>query len=354
MRPLVRLPPLAAALVAVCFSSALGACGGSPTKPSQAFLSGMEIAGPSQIAPGESAQFKVIGQYSDGSLRDLTNEAVWSSEDTSVLTATSGGTLVAGEIGETRAVASFNGRWAHNPIMVIPTGTFRLTVAVFEAGRPTFALPTAEISVVTPDGQALPAHGHKFYGAWGKVEVRATFPLFYQPEVRVVEVTEHQQLDLALIPIGKPVIDATGTYTMTLAAAASCGEKLPSRVRTRTYTATVAHTGADMLHVDLHGAVFESYLGVVGNSVEGRILDVGQARLNFAGREGVGWGARTLLLELLSSPDGLYEVWGSSVVRIDATGMSGALNGTMSFRDTTSLASLSCSAQDHALTMIRR
>jgi hypothetical protein len=66
----------------------------------------------STIAPMASEQFMATGSYSDGSIKDLTSTATWSSSDTSVATITSGGLasgVAAGSTTINAAVGSVSG-----------------------------------------------------------------------------------------------------------------------------------------------------------------------------------------------------------------------------------------------------
>lgn len=346
----------AAVLAATVLSAALGACGKSPTAPAPGpLVLRLEVSGPSQIDPGDSAQFQAVAHFADGTVRDVTTEAAWSSNEPSVLAARSDGNISGVASGEAKVTATWEARVGFADAMVIPAGTFRLTVDVFDAGPPALVLSAAEVIVVTSDGTILPSRGRRFYGASGRTEVRTTYdPRFYEPDVRVVDVTEGQHLEVQLTPRGQPVVDARGTYTMTISAAASCASSLPDEVMTRTYTATVTQFGKGLLRVTLHDGVFESYQGVSGNSLDGEILDVGQGRLSLAGREGVGWGATSLLMERLDAPAGTYEPTGGSIVRIDETGIAGSLNGSIVFRPNQGGTSFRCSAENHAIKMIRR
>ena len=93
----------------------------------------VRIDGPTQVTPPEEVQFTAIQTWSDGSTRDVTASAQWTSSNPSVLSVSAGlaRALAGGEVGLTIQV----GPLASQPraVRVVPSipewnGTYRLTV----------------------------------------------------------------------------------------------------------------------------------------------------------------------------------------------------------------------------------
>src|SRR5262245_52724172 len=76
-------------VVAACHSSSPTApkAGSGPNPPigSIPILTGLAIAAPSSIAPGESVQFTVTVTRSDGSVENVSAQTTWSSSNSKVL-----------------------------------------------------------------------------------------------------------------------------------------------------------------------------------------------------------------------------------------------------------------------------
>lgn len=355
----------AIALAAAGLSVVLTGCGSSsdlpsPTQPSAgAQVVKVNVSGPTEVAPGGTAQFKATAQYSDGTLRDVTSEVSWWSSDTSVLLLSNGGVAKGIRNGEARVLAAGEVQGSSpGPVIVVPEGTFKLSVTAFGDDLPTEPLPGAWVEALTESGTLLTPTTESstvssFYGVQGRVELRTSFPLFYATNVTTVDVTAHQSVRIGLKRLDKPGLTVAGAYTLTITASPSCSS-LPEQARTRTFRADVAAHVAASFAVTLHDAVFETYKGILGNSIEGRILDVDRAEFTFAGRDGVEWGYTTLVLETLADPEGTYEPRGLATATIDDAGIAGSLGGSISFSQKQPPQFFSCSATDHGFTMVRR
>jgi Bacterial Ig-like domain (group 2) len=141
--------------IALCVVLAVvgASCGGSSNPAGQP-------AGPSPFAPnvltrltltgnnaltaiGETTQLVGIASWSNGTTRDVTAEITWSSEDPSVVTASSNGLATAVGLGVARIDAKYNGTsnggiWRVT-ISVTPAGTFAAAGDVREPGQGTLA-----------------------------------------------------------------------------------------------------------------------------------------------------------------------------------------------------------------------
>ncbi len=256
-----RFHLLTGCAIALALAALLGACDDGPTRPSQptgtptvpVTVTGLEIAGPSTVPPGESAQFTATAHMSDGSTRNVTNEAVWRTGNQSVLTISSTGLATGRERGEASVEVSASGRTAvKNDVIVVPAGTYRLIGTVRDADIPVWG---AQVEVTAGTGQGLAASGafYRLYGVTGDIEVRVTAD-GYQEQKKRLQVTSHQTLDFELI-LSRPRADASGNYTLTVTTASECHAALPADARIRTYTAVVRQHGPS-LTVTLEGSKF--------------------------------------------------------------------------------------------------
>lgn len=221
---------------------------------------------PTSLEPGASARATASATMSDGSVRDVTAEAQWSSTNSSVVRASAGGALVAADRGEAMVTARFANRSSTGRIFVLPAGTFRLTGVVSEAGEP---VNTVRVEVIAGTGQGLsavtnPDGQFALYGVAGHVRLHAKKDGFVN-STHDVDVTDHQSVNVDMRFDGaRPRLD--GVYQLEIAAD-GCSGRLPAEALRRTYVATVSQNGSK-LHVDLSGADFILAAGK-GNSFDG-------------------------------------------------------------------------------------
>src|SRR4029450_5441180 len=86
---IIGLQRTIATLAAALLAAPTGAGGKSPTASSpvkdqttsQPILQSIRIDGPFGLAPGGTAQYTVIGQFSNGPTRDVTGTSTWRSSD---------------------------------------------------------------------------------------------------------------------------------------------------------------------------------------------------------------------------------------------------------------------------------
>ena len=263
---------LAAALVAAPTVS----CGKSPTASSpvqdqttsQPILQSIRIDGPFGLAPGGTAQYSVIGEFSNGATRDVTGTSTWRSSDGEVLSIAPNGGATAAKPGQVVLAAENSNRRASIDVLVLIPGTFRLTGTVRDAGTPvadaTVDLLDGSRTVMSTrtDGTGM----YRLFGVAGTVEVRASKP-GYLATVNRLTVNDNASSDFVLAS-DPQVPDVRGTYTLTLSASDACKASgylaLPAEARTRKYTATVRQIGAS-LQVDLSDAALlkRSFAGEV-------------------------------------------------------------------------------------------
>jgi hypothetical protein len=99
-------------------------------------LSGCRVDGPDSIPPGESAQYRAIARYSDGSSRDVTNEVPWSSTDDSIVSVTAQGLATGRAVGDLDVQATFGDHCVTGrQVVVLPAGRFLVWANVTEDPR---------------------------------------------------------------------------------------------------------------------------------------------------------------------------------------------------------------------------
>ena len=128
----LSLGPLAALLT---LAGAIG-CGGGDTVtgPSPGTLTSIQLSGNTDLtAVGQTNQLILTGLYSDGSNKDVTADAAWTSSTTSVATV-SRGVVTAVSLGVATITARFSSRTATATLVIAPPGTFVLEGRVREPG----------------------------------------------------------------------------------------------------------------------------------------------------------------------------------------------------------------------------
>ena len=152
--------------------------------------------------------------------------------------------------------ASFGGKTSTKSIMVLPDGTFRLTVRVFDARVP---VDNAQVTVLAPasnfEATATGTGAASFYGVAGEVEVRVNAPAYLEYRERL-QVVAHQLLDV--VPtLENPRELVEGVYALTISAAPECQSTLPAELLQRKYVADIAQIERGLI-MSLMGPAFAS------------------------------------------------------------------------------------------------
>lgn len=118
-------------LVVVCFAVLVG-CGGGGSSPSNSatvVLQSVQITpGAPSVAAGLSQQLTATARYSDGTTKDVTNSATWSSSNTSVATVSSSGSVTTNIQGSTTISANYSGVSGHATFTVTAAALVSLSV----------------------------------------------------------------------------------------------------------------------------------------------------------------------------------------------------------------------------------
>ncbi len=86
-------------------------------------------------AVGQTIALTAIARFADGSTRDVTNEATWTSSDLSVVTVSGSGVVTATGLGSTIIQATFANRSGFTNVQVTPLGTFVVAGRVRDPGQ---------------------------------------------------------------------------------------------------------------------------------------------------------------------------------------------------------------------------
>ena len=261
-------------------SSPLPRPGEPPTPPAPVVVR-LEIVGPSEIAPGETVQLIANAIKSDGSVEDVTSQALFSPNTSPVLELTVRGLATGKTNGQVFVNARFGTRNASKTILVLPTGTFRLSGSIKESG---FGIEGVTVSVTSGTGAGLTTTSgftgfYALFGVKGLVRIEAR-KNGYLNLVQQLDVTEHRTHDVGIVA-ERARTDFRGAYTLAIAAG-SCASSLPAEARRREYTANVTQDGP-LLTVTLEDAAFivtngrgRGFTGFVGVSNDIR-FDIGNA-----------------------------------------------------------------------------
>jgi hypothetical protein len=246
----------------------VASCDKSPTRPSNLAVAGggpapvvvtrIEVSGPASVDPGGSAQLTARAIKSDGSAEDVTSQAQWSTSNVGVLQVGSGGVVTARVRGQALVTARHASRSGSLDILVLPSGTFKLTGQISEGGLP---LEGVALSVIGGTGEGLTTvtnvNGtYALYGVAGRVRLHAKKEGF-KNQVEEIDVAGNRELNFEMRFDGERD-DLSGTYALQIEARGCAA--LPEVARKRTYTASVEQQGG-RLSVRLSGADFIVFNG---------------------------------------------------------------------------------------------
>lgn len=210
----------------------------------------VEIVAPRAIAPGQTVQLGVRGQFDDGSTRDLTAQAAWQSQQSDVISIDERGRATAHRVGESNVTArtsANSGLTATKEVIVVPEGRYRLSVTIAEVGGQAADAVRVEVIEGTGTGlsDATPADGrYDLYGVAGQILLRIT-GIAYSDYLERIAVTDHVTIRVELTPV-QSRSEVAGTYTLTVSADPACASALSPAARQRTYTAIVRQTGSEV------------------------------------------------------------------------------------------------------------
>ena len=187
----------------------------TPTSTNPTLLS-LSVQGPSKVPPGQTAQAKAVARFSDGSERDVTADARWSSVNSRVASAAAG-MLTGLALGRTIIFANYPAKFASLTIVVEPDGTFIVRGNVTEPGN--VVVESAAVEVLSGQPSQVTTNSVGFYelfGVSGTVTLRVS-KQGYVDDTRTLTVTQDQTQDVQIKPRSQPAA-VTGIYSMTITA----------------------------------------------------------------------------------------------------------------------------------------
>ena len=131
--------PLRARLAVPAIVVSLAGCESGPSGPSErpVVSLGVEITGSKTVAPGATTDLRFFAILSDGSRSDLTQSAEWTSNNMDVALPVAHGRIQGIKTGEATVFVNSRPYGATVEIIVVPSGTYRVTGRVKEADDPT-------------------------------------------------------------------------------------------------------------------------------------------------------------------------------------------------------------------------
>ena len=320
----------------------------TPTPTPEPSLASLVIQGPLTVGPRQTAQLKAVARFSDGSERDVTPDARWTSSQAAIATVDAG-VIMGQALGRAQIRATYVSRSASLSMVIKPEGTFVLAGNITEPGPVNIGMATVAVlggtlNQVTANSQGF----YELFGVSGTLSLRVSKP-GYRDETRTLSVTQDQTFDVQIRPISSPTRVA-GTYSVILTISPSCSI-VPDDQKTRTYTATIAQDMARVT-VQLGDAKFVAESGREKNSFNGTV---------FGSTVTFDWGDGSFyyyyynlyhVQEIL--PGGqILGIWGKLVAPAAPT-ISGNLVGGFSFRAGTGGRTSTCSATDNTVVFTRR
>ena len=341
---------LTAALLAMLFV----ACDRNPGRPTPVpdvpAAVNLQMTGPGTMAPAVAEQFRATAFFSNGSQRDVTSDAVWTTANGSIISVSSTGLATAHDRGETDVQVALSQVFSTKRVIVVPPGTFRVAGRVLENGVgltdariEVTAGSTTGLSTLSQDGR------YGLYGVSGQMELRVTRD-GYHPHVQGLNVTDHRNLDIPML-LARPLWDPSGSYTVTIAAAPECRNRLPEEARVRTFTAVLSMNPTYPRYVGV--ALSGSNLEKSGFAWAGQI---GDNSVTFENR-GAYYTSGEPLVERLPSSRFFFLYSLTAEVTRSPTGLDGTVPGNLQVREGgdwlhTTLTS-ECGPASHRLTLSR-
>jgi hypothetical protein len=209
----------AGALTVLAFLGALGACDNPPAGPEPTTTVRLELTGPSTIAPGQLAEYRLVAASAGASTRDVSLEAEWRSSAESVIAIAGPGRATGLQPGEGVITATYQGRPATIAVFVVHAGTFVLKGTVRDqltdvpvAGARLQVLPGSReqpLGAVVLETTTSTDGRYQLYGVAGGTTLRVSKD-GYLEKYRPLDLIAHTTLDVhigswaSLIPLPAP------------------------------------------------------------------------------------------------------------------------------------------------------
>lgn len=255
---LIALPALLALAIA---------CDKSPTSPNGQnggnSITRLEMSGPDTVAPDTQVQYTLKAFLADGTTRDETRAARWTSYNSIVATVDPVGRVSAIKMGDTTIAASIGTSNSTKNVVVTPAGTFRVKGRMVD-DTSNAVIRNAEVTIRAAGGLEFRPSlntGGEFvsYGVPPEAELEISSS-GYVKYTQALHLAEHTTLQIRLRPAALPP-DFSGPYKLTVNAGACASvpnrPALATALRSRTYDAVLTQRSRD-IQVELSNAEFFS------------------------------------------------------------------------------------------------
>jgi len=240
----------------------------TPTPPT---LVTLELTGPTTFAPGESVAFRLMAKVTNGTDTDVTSTSQWNSSNSSVATSQGAGRYRGNTVGDTQLNVNYGRLGASRELIVVPTGTFRVTGRVTESDGP-FPISGARVQArdSSGNGPSTESDGSGFFRLFGvapdsEIVVSRSG---YSENTRHVTIDQHSTVNFEM-NLNGPRPRVEGTYTATLDLS-GCRDGFRPEYAHRVYTAVVQQSGSS-IEVRFTEPVFAVNSANRGNLMQGRV-----------------------------------------------------------------------------------
>jgi Bacterial Ig-like domain (group 2) len=205
-------------------------------------ITGISVTGPAEVAPGSITQFSANNVYSDGTTSDITSNVAWSSQSGN-MRHLGAGRFEALAVGDGRVGINYQGRSASRTVVVVPTGTFKLSGTIRDAGG---AVENVVVQVVSGTGAGQSTKSifngtYALFGVAGDVQLRASAPGYVTQDFAVT-VNSHATRDINLTTVVNTV-EISGQWTLIVSTSSACSDNWSPEARRREVGALVAQQG---------------------------------------------------------------------------------------------------------------
>jgi hypothetical protein len=224
----------------------------SPTPPARTRR--LELMAPRSLAPGATAQLRLVAHWSDGVDEDVTRTASFFSNDPDVLRVSSAGMVDALTRGE--AVVSWHVEFSSgtHEIVVVPAGTYRVVGRVSVETEPSVAVGGALVeSDGVPETFTDFSGQYRLYGVAAHGRLRISKTAYVTREIPLA-ISDHHTENIALTR-SEPGAIVEALYQMTIEAGNECRGQIPEPLLTRRYAAAITQKESE-IRVVLTGARF--------------------------------------------------------------------------------------------------
>jgi hypothetical protein len=242
----------------------IASCGAEPPVGPTVGPVRLAISGPSTLAPGQSATYTALEVLPDGNQRPVQG-ATWSSSDSRIIQITSTGEATAlSMLGQANLLVTAS-QTGSLEVVVVPTGTYRVTGRVMDGVLPSTPVANARIDVTGGLSTTTLTDGSfRLFGVPREADVRVTGD-GYDAFEQHLTLTSHSTHDFRLMPnLGGRPFD--GEYTLVVEAGCSGPNVIPDDLRRRTYEASMRNDGGR-----LEVLLTESRFATAGNRFWGWI-----------------------------------------------------------------------------------